>query len=103
LPALIGAFSDPLISLSCSEIAGNESPFQPRELPRDITDVGLKNLKALTTLQTLDVEGTKITDAGLDYLKVLVKLRKLRLARTSVTDQGVKMLQQTLPNCKIER
>src|SRR5262249_41556783 len=60
----------------------------------EVTDAGLKELKELKSLQSLDLGGTKITDAGLRELKNLNTLQKLRLGFTQVTDTGLKELKE---------
>ena len=68
-----------------------------------ITDSGLTCLEGLTKLEWLGLRGTTTTNAGLEHLKGLTRLRWLYLGGTQVTDSGVKKLQQSLPNCKIDR
>ncbi len=68
-----------------------------------VTDDGLRYLKGLTRLKSLDLGGSKVTDAGLEHLEGLTQLQELDLTGTKVTDAGVKKLQQALTNCKIER
>ena len=46
---------------------------------------------------------TKVTDAGLKELKDLKQLTSLNLAETKVTADGVADLQKALPGCKITR
>src|SRR5262245_12750809 len=57
-----------------------------------VTDEGIKELKGLKRLQRLDLSGTKITDAGLKELKELKSLQGLDLGYTQVTDAGLKQL-----------
>jgi len=66
-----------------------------------ITDAGLANVKGLTQLQSLNLNGTKITDAGLEHLKGLANLQTLDLEATRVTNAGIADLKKALPNCKI--
>ncbi|HEV3081174.1 MAG TPA: hypothetical protein VGY66_15450 [Gemmataceae bacterium] len=61
-----------------------------------ITDLGLKELKALENLRILDLWHTQVTDAGLKELKELTNLRELCLGATKVTDAGVKELKEPL-------
>jgi hypothetical protein len=68
-----------------------------------ITDGTMENVRKLRYLRTLALFATNVTDAGLEQLKALNHLEELQLADTKVTDQGVKKLQETLPNCRIER
>src|SRR5260370_308873 len=57
-----------------------------------VTDAGLKNLKELKSLQTLYLGGTAVTDAGLKNLKELKSLQTLDLGGTKITDTGMKEL-----------
>ena len=54
-----------------------------------MTDTGLKELAALTQLQTLDLSQTSVTDAGLHELAGLKELIRLILSETRVTDAGL--------------
>ncbi|MDA1273797.1 MAG: hypothetical protein O2960_07065 [Verrucomicrobia bacterium] len=54
-----------------------------------ITDTGLRHLKDLDELWTLDLRGTQTTDAGLVHLAGLRNLRSLYLGDTQVTDARV--------------
>ncbi len=55
-----------------------------------IGDVGLENLKAIKSLEELDVSETSlITDAGLAHIGAMKNLRKLNLWKVPVTDAGV--------------
>ena len=49
-----------------------------------VTDVGLKDLASLKSLQVLDLWETQVTDAGLKELAVLKSLQVVQLARTKV-------------------
>ena len=66
-----------------------------------VTDAGLKELKDLKQLTTLDLFFTGVTDAGLKELKELKQLTTLYLGHTLVTADGVADLQKALPGCKI--
>jgi len=68
-----------------------------------VTDAGLKELKDLKQLASLDLAHTGVTDAGLKELKDLKQLTSLYLGGTKVTDDGVADLQKALPGCKITR
>ena len=68
-----------------------------------ITDAGLRCLKGLPQLQTLNLESTEITDAGLAHLGDLIQLRELDLSSTKVTDAGVAELKKALPKVTIKR
>jgi len=57
----------------------------------------------LTSLQTLNLYGTKVTDAGLEHLKGFTNLETLSLYGTQITSAGVADLQKALPNCKITK
>ncbi len=67
----------------------NQTVFGVSLRKTEVTDAGLVHLKALTSLEDLDLSHTKLTDAGLEHLKGLTKLRWLGLAGTKVTDAGL--------------
>ncbi len=54
-----------------------------------VTDIGLKAVRRMTTLKYLFLDGTRVTDAGLIHLRGFTSVRKLGLERTHVTDAGV--------------
>ena len=60
--------------------------------PGKVTDAGLKELKDLKQLNTLDLYGTPVTDAGLKELADLKQLTTLNLSGTQVTNAGLKEL-----------
>ncbi|HKB38219.1 MAG TPA: hypothetical protein VKD72_17355, partial [Gemmataceae bacterium] len=68
-----------------------------------VTDAGLKELKELKNLRTLNLGGTGITDAGLKKLKEFKSLQGLNLMDTKVTDAGVKELMAALPELQVFR
>jgi hypothetical protein len=57
--------------------------------PPTLSASGLVNLKGMTQLQTLDLNGSKVTDAGLTHLIALPRLDFLSLANTAVSDSGL--------------
>ncbi len=57
-----------------------------------ITDAVLKDVKELTSLQSLRLNQTSVTDAGLHELEGLINLRQLSFDGTSITDEGLKYL-----------
>jgi hypothetical protein len=59
------------------------------------------NLKCLTGLQDLRLDGAQVSDVGLLNLQDLTSLRFLNLQGTQVTPEGVKKLQEALPDCEI--
>jgi Leucine-rich repeat (LRR) protein len=59
---------------------------------RNVTDVGFRELSALTDLRELNLSRTKITDEGVKHVCMLKQLRTLRLSDTGVTDAGLKKL-----------
>jgi len=68
-----------------------------------VTDAELKELAALTSLQTLDLWRTQATDAGLKELAALKSLQMLNLGDTQVTDAGLQELQVAQPQLHISR
>ncbi len=53
------------------------------------SDAGLANLKALSEIESLELDGSAITDAGLENLRGLSQLHFLCLASSNVTDAGL--------------
>jgi hypothetical protein len=66
-----------------------------------ITDAGLEQFQGLSQLKELSLGGTKVTDAGLEHIKGLNQLRVLVYGGSHVTNEGVNKLHQALPNCTI--
>jgi hypothetical protein len=54
-----------------------------------IGDVGLKQIRMLAQLETVNLRKNKITDAGLEYLKGLANLRWLDVSYNEVTNVSV--------------
>ncbi len=63
-------------------------------LPTGLTDTGLRHIKGLTHLKSLDLTGTKVGDNGLDNLEGLTQLESLNLSLTQVTSAGLKHLKR---------
>ena len=57
----------------------------------------------MTSLETLNLNLTKITDAGLAHLKNLKNLKSLSLEQTKVTREAAEQLRKAMPNCKVKR
>ncbi len=68
-----------------------------------LTDAGLKELRELKRLQTLDLSATRITDAGLKELKGRPRLQAVYLRNTEVTEAGIEELQAARPELRIRR
>jgi len=57
-----------------------------------LSDEGLKTLKGLGDVMSLNLRDTKITSSGLAHLKGLSSLRRLHLERTEIADSGLEHL-----------
>ncbi len=57
-----------------------------------VSDDGLANLRGLTNLRMLFVDGTQISDVGLEHLRESTDVWGLSLAQTLVTDKGLEHL-----------
>jgi hypothetical protein len=57
-----------------------------------LADEGLKTLKGLGDVISLNLRDTKITSSGLAHLKDLSSLRRLHLERTDIDDRGLENL-----------
>ena len=66
-----------------------------------MTGAGLKELKALKQLHTLNLNNTQVTDAGLKELAPHKQLQILELGSTKVTDAGMRELKKALPSLRI--
>jgi Leucine-rich repeat (LRR) protein len=63
------------------------------DLPRTrVTDVGLKELAKLESLQLLNLDNTNVGDAGVKELIGLQNLRAINLHYTDITDAGLREL-----------
>jgi len=75
-------------------LGGIENLVQLRilHLDAEVTDAGLRHLRALMNLEELDISdvGRKITGHGLESLAGLPKLRRLSLRGSALTDEGMK-------------
>ena len=61
------------------------------------TNAGMKQLKKLHKLQSLNLLGTQITDAGLEELRALPHLHSLDLSFTWISSGGLKHLRDVAP------
>lgn len=57
-----------------------------------VSDFNIDHIAALTGLEALNLEGTKISDRGLAKLASLKNLRELNLSRTRTTSRGMQVL-----------
>jgi internalin A len=57
-----------------------------------VTDAGMKHLKAFTEATHVNLSDTRVTDVGLGELAELHQLRDFRLWRTAVSDAGLEKL-----------
>ncbi|MEK6249609.1 MAG: hypothetical protein N2C12_15610, partial [Planctomycetales bacterium] len=59
-----------------------------------VTGKGLANIEGVSKLRLLELSGPRITDHSLKHLPRLPSLEELRLRNTSVTDRGLKSIAQ---------
>jgi internalin A len=86
----IGKITD----LGLKELSGLKSLQTLCLIDVQMTDVGLKELRELKNLKMLFLGGTQITDKGLKELRELKNLQELSLWSTCVTDAGLKELRE---------
>ena len=67
-----------------------------------IGDAGLAHVTPLTSLEGLTLRDTRVTDAAAVYLTRLTNLKLLDLVGTSVTPTMARTLQKALPFCKVD-
>jgi Leucine-rich repeat (LRR) protein len=58
-----------------------------------ITDAGLAHLRSISSLERLNLEGTRISDSGMSSLAALSNLVSLNLRSTLITDGAVEQLE----------
>jgi hypothetical protein len=76
--------------------------IRKEDATRDVDDAALENLRGITRLDALYLNGHPVTDAGLEHLTGHTRLKWLDLkGNTKVTEAGVKKLAVALPGCKI--
>jgi hypothetical protein len=66
-----------------------------------ITNAGLAHLKALESLEDLDLAETAVDDTGLVELQGFKSLRRLNVDGSRVTEAGIKQLQAVLPDLEV--
>jgi len=64
-----------------------------------VTDVGLKELRGISGLRTLVLEGDALTGMGLTHLRGMKSLRALELSGTAITNESITHLKD-LPDLK---
>ncbi len=84
--------STKMTDVGLKELAGLKSLQALYLAGTQVTDAGLKELAGRKSLQTLDVRWTKVTDAGLKELAGLQSLQRLYLNHCHVTGAGLKDL-----------
>jgi hypothetical protein len=92
--------ADKVTDVGVKKLAGLKS-LQSLQVFVDMTDGGLKELAGHPNLRYLTTGGKKITDAGLKELARLKSLRTLLLIDTSVTHAGAKEFKSALPGCQL--
>jgi hypothetical protein len=70
---------------------------QDRKQPKNITNMALKHISKLQSLERLTLHGAKITDEGLKHLEKLDSLKWIDLQRCKVTEEGLQQLNNKLP------
>ena len=68
-----------------------------------VTDQGLVHLNKLPRLRTLSINNTMISKTGLIRLKDHPQLVYVQAVNAAVTEDDVRVLETTMPGCKIER
>jgi hypothetical protein len=82
-----------LKNLKYLRLHSGDRPDSGQKDGRRVTDAGLRYLRGMTRLVSLDLTSQRITDAGLEHLQGLAQLEELRLAGSGITDAGLKHVQ----------
>jgi len=72
----------------------NQTQLRVLILPEEIGDNGIKHLRALNRLKSLDLSRRRISDRGLSFLSNLTSLQHLDLSATSISNGGLDFLVQ---------
>jgi hypothetical protein len=67
-----------------------------------VTDPGFAKLTGLAKLATLELDSVDLTDAAIAHLGGLRALKDLDLYHTLVTEKGYEQLKTLLPACRIQ-
>ena len=68
---------------------------------KGITNASLRRLVECRQLQRVELKNTNISDEGLAELKTMSGLKLLQLQGTQVTAPGVEALRKALPQCRV--
>jgi internalin A len=66
-----------------------------------VTDDGLSFLEGIDNIGHINLEGTAVTDAGLNHLRKMTHLGLLIVTNTKVTDAGIASLKKSLPHLRV--
>jgi hypothetical protein len=78
------------------------SEFRILHIPdAPITDVGVRHMLQLNTLEKLWASGTQISDVGLADLATFNGLKSIDVRGTNVTAEGIETFSAALPNCDV--
>lgn len=70
---------------------------------KNITNEGLRHLRDMVRLETLDLARTGVTSEGMQELSVLSNLRVLELLGTNVSNSAIESLQRELPKLTVRK
>ena len=80
--------------------------FQQLEMLKvvgDFSDDGLRGVRQLSSLKTLEIDSSAITDDGLLVLTSLKGLRHLIVYGKQISPEGLATLAKQMPDCKVDR
>lgn len=66
-----------------------------------LTDAGMASLHKLQSLQSLNLNGTRVSDKSVPQIIKLKNLTGLGIVRCGITERGKKQIQHALPKCAI--
>ena len=67
-----------------------------------VTSEGVDQLRDLTELQRLGLEGSQVDDGALRTIAKFTRLKSLWLSRTRVTAEGAAAFRKALPGAKVD-
>jgi hypothetical protein len=78
-------------------------PLRLNAIGPKVTNLGMRYLRGMTSIERLDITDAKISDSAVNDLITLTGLKQLILNGTQITDVGIERLQRALPECEVIR
>ncbi|MSR57417.1 MAG: hypothetical protein EXS05_07075 [Planctomycetaceae bacterium] len=98
----LGLSDTRVTGVGLAAFARTDSSLEELDLSRSaLSDEGCAMIGNIPSLQGLRIAGTGVTDLGMQALSALTRLELLDINRTKVTSDGVQEFQRSVPNCEV--